>query len=118
MFLFFLWGTGVVSVMSYCVLLGLLCLWVTGSRCLTRLGLKTGSCCLTAIVFGCFGLIYLVGLFYNFGLYNSGQFSTVILLSYLLVALVVSLFLIPLSFVAALYIPSTSLRIYGRSEQP
>ncbi len=106
-----------VSVMSYCVLLGLLCLWVTGSRCLSRLGLKTGSCCLTAIVFGCFGLSYLVGLFYNFGLYNSGHFSTVILLSYLLVALVVSLFLIPLSFVAALYTPSASLRILERSKQ-
>ena len=106
-----------VSVMSYCVLLGLLCLWVTGSRCLSRLGLKTGSCCLTAIVFGCFGLSYLVGLFYNFGLYNSGHFSTVILLSYLLVALVVSLFLIPLSLITVLYLPAENRQFYERARE-
>ena len=102
--------------MVYCIFLVLLCLWGTGSQCLSRLGLKAGSCCLIGIVFGCFGLSYLVGLFYNFGLYNTNHYSSLILLTYLLMALMVSCFMVPLSLVAALYLPAASLRIHERSE--
>ncbi|MCA9004320.1 MAG: hypothetical protein KDA70_03525 [Planctomycetaceae bacterium] len=105
------------SGMVYGIFLVLLCLWGTGSQCLSRLGLKAGSYCLTGMIFGCFGLSYLVGLFYNFGLYNTNHYSSLILLTYLLVALMVSFFLIPLSLIAALYLPATSLRIDERSEQ-
>lgn len=93
-----------VSGMVYGIFLVLLCLWGTGSQCLSRLGLKAGSCCLTGIVFGCFGLSYLVGLYYNFGLYNTNRFSMTVLSMYLLAAVIVSVFLVNLSVMTGLYL--------------
>ena len=93
-----------VSGMVYGIFLVLLCLWATGSRCLSQFGLKVGTVYLTGIVFGCFGLIYLVGVYYNFGLYNTNRFSLTVFSMYLLTAVIVSVFLVNLSVLTGLYL--------------
>ena len=100
--------------MVYGILFVLLLLWGAGSQCISRCGLKTGSVCLTGATFFCFLMSYLVGLFYNFGLYNTGHFSAVIFCTYLLVAALISFFLVPLSLVVAFYLPAANLRVSDR----
>lgn len=101
--------------MVYCVFLVLLFLWGIGSQCISRFGLKTGSLYLTGVTFAGVLTCYLVGIFYNFGLYNTEQFSAIVLLSYLLAAILICFFLIPLSLAATFYLPAVQVKSHDNS---
>ena len=99
-----------VKIMAYLILLFLVLLWGVGNQCFIRMGVKLGILSLTAVTYSCFLVSYLVGLFYNISLYNTNRFSMMILISYLLIATMISFFMVTLSLITAYLIPQENSR--------
>lgn len=85
--------------MAYLILICLILLWVAGSQLICWWGFKVGSIGTTAIIYFVFIASYVVGIFYNIGLYNTNHFSVWILLTYLLVATMICFYLVLLSLI-------------------
>lgn len=99
-----------VNPMSYLILFFLCLLWAIGNQCFSRLGMKRGIISLTVVTYLSFLTSYLADLLYNYSLDHTNRFSMTILISYLLVATMISFFMVTLSLITVYLIPQEASR--------